>query len=70
MYQLLPTITNYYGERAISAETRVREARTTKKRVFIDGFFLDGFRNRLENKICRRFFLKPSVKFFIMDGFY
>jgi hypothetical protein len=28
----------------------------------MDDFFLDGFRNRLENKICIRFFLKPSVK--------
>jgi hypothetical protein len=29
-----------------------------KKMIFMDNFFLDGFRNRLENKICRRFFLK------------
>lgn len=32
------------------------ETITTKKMTFMDGFFLDGFKNRLENKIYRRFF--------------
>jgi hypothetical protein len=27
-----------------------------KKEAFMDGFFLDGFTNRPENKICRWFF--------------
>jgi hypothetical protein len=35
--------------------------------AFMDGFFLDGFRNRLENKICRRFFFETVCKKFIMD---
>jgi hypothetical protein len=35
-----------------------------KKMAFMDGFFLDGFKNRLENKICRWFFRNHLSKFY------